>query len=497
MNTESDLSLQKPFKIIAAVCKNNGIGKNNGIPWHNLADFRHFMQTTKTARGDTINAIIMGMNTWKSLGSKPLPGRINIIVTRDYHKALAEENSKFFPTLLSATNYLNQRMDIDNVFIIGGAQLYSQAITLNWSHELILTRIPGEYDCDVFFPEIPTYWRKTESFLLKDSDAIVETYTNHYGGHYEAQYLLQMGKLKNIPPIVGRNGSVHTDFQWSLTVDLQDGLPLFSTRRGFWRGICTELLFFIRGDTNSNHLSEQGIKIWDDNTTSEFLAKRGLDYQVGDMGPMYGWVWRHYGAKYHGMDHDYEGEGHDQLYDVIQKLIHTPNDRRIMMTAYDPSKVKDSVLAPCHSIVNHFFVREEPDRAGKSQKFLDMYTYQRSADMFLGVYFNIPSDATLQMIIAQAVGMKPGKMHLQFGNNHVYHNHLDALEKQLERIPNTQLPQLSITGAPNTCGEYNLDPAAQDVKTTLAMRWIENLQPIDFKLTEYCPQQSIKAEMVA
>lgn len=277
-------------------------------------------------------------------------------------------------------------------------------------------------------------------------------------------------------------------------MDLADGLPLFSTRRAFWRGICEELLFFIKGDTNSCHLSEKGVRIWEGNTTREFLDRRGLTgYDVGDMGPMYGWVWRNFGARYQGMSHDYSDEGYDQLRCVIEQLINTPNDRRILMTTYDPSKVSESVLAPCHSIVTHFFVREEG-----GLRYLDMYTYQRSADMFLGVYFNIPSDATLQMIIAQATGLIPGKMHVQFGNNHVYHAHLNALLEQLKRVPSDMLPTLTI----DTMPEYIEYPGCfrgdrGKILVDNALKWIESLTYQDFTLSNYKPQGHIKADMIA
>jgi dihydrofolate reductase/thymidylate synthase len=482
--SDPPIALQKPLKIIAAVCNNNGIGYKNTIPWKNAADMEYFKHLTTTAPDGTINAVIMGERTWQSLQCIPLSKRINIVLTRHHYDPIP--SVLFFPTLLSACSYLDENPYIWHRFVIGGGQLYNTVLSKNWSHELYLSKIPEDHECDVYFPLIPDYWYKTNTYTTEH--LYVEIYNNRYGAHYEAQYLLQMAKLRNIPPIIGRNGPVHTDFQWSLTVDLQDGLPLFSTRRGFWRGICTELLFFIRGDTNSNHLSEQGITIWEGNTSKEFLATRKLNYEIGDMGPMYGWVWRHYGATYRGMTHDYCNEGYDQLRDIIHKLIHDPNDRRIMMTAYDPSKVSESVLAPCHSIVNHFFVRHETDISGRSIRFLDMYTYQRSADMFLGVYFNIPSDAMLQYIIARAVGMKPGKMYLQFGNNHIYYNHLSALDEQLNRQPNICLPTLIIS-------DNRIESDITSTDDVLA--WIDKLSAEDFKLDNYHPQKSIKADMVA
>ena len=150
-------------------------------------------------------------------------------------------------------------------------------------------------------------------------------------------------------------------------------------------------------------------------------------------------------------------------------------------TPADPSKVKESVLAPCHSIVNQFYVRKDGD-----QRYLDMFTYQRSADMFLGVYFNIPSNATLLTIIAKAVGMVPGKLYMQLGNCHVYATHREPLLKQLDREPNDVLPRLTINSSPPS-----------NISVDTAMTWIEGLDYEHFSIDNYHPQSHIKADMVA
>ena len=489
-------SLQKPFQIIAAVCKGNGLGYAGGIPWSCPADMAFFKETTtRVTNKRAQNAVIMGRRTWESLPKRyaPLKSRFNVVITRDYRKFEQQYGGPdtgvaAFPSLLQAHMWLQERGDIETQFIIGGRGLYVEALQKNWSNKLYLTNIPEPYECDVFFPQIPSYYRQIGEPRALDDGGGVEgssvtctTYHNFYGRHYEEQYLYKMRELLHKPVISGRNGPVYTDFQWNYQMDLQDGLPLFSTRKAFWKGICKELLFFIHGDTNSKHLESEGVRIWQGNTDAAFLASRGLDYAPGDMGPMYGWVWRRYGARYEGMDADYRGKGHDQLRDVLDKLLHDPHNRRILMTAYDPSKVSESVLAPCHSIVNQFYVRKEGDVT-----YLDMFTYQRSADMFLGVYFNIPSDATLQTIIAKAVGMTPGKMYIQFGNCHVYDEHTGALQEQLLRTPEEVLPQLEIV-RPVVAG--------QDVDA--ALEWVESLTYEDFKIIGYTSQKHIKAPMIA
>lgn len=471
-------TLNKPLKIIAATCENRGIGFQNKLPWSCPEDMAFFKKTTLNVdNSECKNAVIMGRKTWESIG-KALPNRVNVVITRQNIKF---ENIHTFSSLLEAHLWLMELGNIESQFIIGGSQLYKEALQKNWSQTLYLTSVPGNYECDIFFPEIPEYYSKIEQCDLNESTT-VNVFHNYYGRHYEEQYLGKMNQLLHNDSINGRNGSVHTDFQWSYEMDLQDGLPLFSTRKGFWKGICKELLFFIHGQTNSKILEHDGIGIWKGNTTRDFLDHRGLHhYSEGDMGPMYGWVWRNYGAEYHGMEYDYRSSGHDQLRDVVDKLLNDPCNRRILMTSYDPSKVKDSVLAPCHSIVNQFYVRTIGDK-----KYLDMFTYQRSADMFLGVYFNIPSNATLLTIIAQAVGMIPGKLYMQLGNCHVYSTHKEPLLKQLNRTPNDVLPKLSINSHP---------PQSNTVDN--AMTWIEGLDYEHFEIENYHPQSHIKADMVA
>lgn len=499
--------IQKPFTIIAAVDEEGGIGKSGKIPWICPEDMKFFRNlTTQTSQIGTQNAVIMGRCTWESLPAsfQPLPNRLNVVITSssEVSEMISTQfalNVVAFRSLTEAHNYLNERGDIEKQFIIGGSQLYNEAKMCNWSSTMYLTTIPGTYQCDRFLRDIPSYWTKTGED--KRETCTVTTYHNYYTRHLEEQYIYQMRELSHRQPIVGRNGPVHSKFQWSWTTDLADGLPLFSTRRSFWKGICIELLFFIRGDTNSKHLESHGINIWKGNTSLEFLESRGLrgpnrlpeileDYDEGDMGPMYGWVWRHYGAEYRGMDVDYTGQGFDQLADVLDKLINDPHNRRIMLTTYDPSKVKVSVLAPCHGIITQFYVREE----GSSVKYLDMYTYQRSADMFLGVNFNIPSHATLQTIIAQAVGMKPGRFYYGFGDNHVYDNHREALSTLLERTPNDTFPKLEIQ---KKRSEPESELALVSNRAEGALSWIESLEYDDFKLLDYKPQKRIHAEMVA
>lgn len=190
----------------------------------------------------------------------------------------------------------------------------------------------------------------------------------------------------------------------------------------FWRGVCEELLWFVSGSTNANLLAAKDIHIWDGNGSREFLDSRGLSHhEEGDLGPVYGFQWRHFGAVYEGMNADYTGKGIDQLKRCIQSIVSNPEDRRIILTAWNPSDVDKMALPPCHMFCQFYVANNE----------LSCQMYQRSADMGLGVPFNIASYALLTRMVAQVCGLKCGDFVHTIGDAHVYLNHIDGLREQL------------------------------------------------------------------
>lgn len=247
------------------------------------------------------------------------------------------------------------------------------------------------------------------------------------------EYLSLLSKCMKAPEVTGRNGITRALFDESITFDLTKGFPLLTTKRMFWRGVVEELLFFIRGDTNTNNLRDKGINIWTKNTTREFLDSRNLIWKEGDMGPMYGFNWRHYGAEYKGCNESYYKLGYDQLANVIAQLKED-GDRRVMMTTYNPATVDQCVLPPCHGIVTQFY---------NDNGSLHCKMYQRSADVFLGLPFNIASYALLTSIIAKLSGLSPGNLTITIGCAHIYKSHYVACEEQLTR-KTLPLPQLTV-----------------------------------------------------
>lgn len=256
-----------------------------------------------------------------------------------------------------------------------------------------------------------------------------------------------------------------------LRFDLSNGtFPLLTTKKVFMKGILYELLWFIHGSTDAKLLSEKGVKIWEGNGSREYLDSLGLTTRrVGDLGPVYGFQWRHFGAEYKDCDADYTGQGYDQLANIIQTLKTNPYDRRIIMSAWNPPAFKEMALPPCH-VFCQFYVNFPKDG---SKPRLSCQMYQRSCDMGLGVPFNIASYALLTYMIAMVVDMEPGEFIHVMGDAHVYSNHVDALKEQLQRTPKT-FPKLKIKRNVTNIDDFKFE---------------------DFEVVDYDPYGPIKMKM--
>lgn len=265
-----------------------------------------------------------------------------------------------------------------------------------------------------------------------------------------------------------------------------DTFPLLTTKRVFSKGVIHELLWFVAGSTDASILSEKGVKIWEGNGSRLFLDSLGLhDRREGDLGPVYGFQWRHFGAEYKDCDADYTGQGVDQLADVIKKLKTNPYDRRIIMSAWNPPDFPKMALPPCH-VFCQFYVNfpndfpessavKQPKRSVRPK--LSCLLYQRSCDMGLGVPFNIASYALLTKMIAHVVDMDCGEFIHTLGDAHVYLDHIEALQEQIERTPRT-FPKLKIK-----------EERKDEIKT------IDDFRFEDFEISDYTPYPPIKMKM--
>ena len=239
------------------------------------------------------------------------------------------------------------------------------------------------------------------------------------------QWVLENGRREQ-----GRNGEVLVDTGAAMHFSLRDGaLPLFTTKRVAWKACLEELLWFIRGETDSKTLAAKGVHIWDGNGSREFLDSRGLHgNEEGDLGPIYGHQWRSFNAPYVGPGKDYAGQGVDQLGGII-KCLKDPAERtsrRMVMSAWNPCQIQQMALPPCH-ILAQFHVR--------ANKYLSCSLYQRSADLALGVPFNVASYAALTHILASRCGLEAEELVHHLGNCHIYAGHEEGLQTQLTRVP--------------------------------------------------------------
>ena len=227
-------------------------------------------------------------------------------------------------------------------------------------------------------------------------------------GHPERQYLGLLGDILTTGVERGDRTGTGTlgVFGRQIRFDLAQGFPLLTTKKVHLKSIIVELLWFLRGDTNVRWLQERGVSIWDEWANAE-----------GELGPVYGKQWRSWTAP--------DGRVIDQIANVVQSLKTNPNSRRHIVSAWNPADVDDMALPPCHCLFQ-FFVAD-----GK----LSCQLYQRSADVFLGVPFNIASYALLTLMMAKVTGLQPGEFIHTFGDTHLYMNHIDQAKTQLAREP--------------------------------------------------------------
>ena len=445
------------INIILAVDKHFGLGYKYNMAWDIPEELAIFKEKTIN------NTIILGHQTYKYM---PRIKNRNIICISRTPKHSFTDNLKFTTSIESALLLAEQYNK--PIFICGGNQIYQQFFN-NFDNSKIrihISIINEIFKCDTFFDK-----KFLNNFYIIEEQKYKDFthYILDYKKYGEYQYLNILNEvLINGDERCGRNGNVISSFVKHLKFDLRDGFPLLTTKKMFLKGIIEELLFFIRGDTNSKILEEKGINIWKGNTSREFLDKAGFNNRPdGVMGPLYGFQWRFFGAEYDEKEAKHLSEGIDQLQNVINLINNDPTSRRILLTSYNPKQANDGVLYPCHSLIIQFYVNGE---------FLDMFCYNRSQDVFLGTPFNISSSALLLIIIAQITNKKPRYLNMSMGDTHIYENHIKSVKEQIERIPYI----FPIIKFPNFS----------------SLKEVEKLTFEDFELLNYNYYPSIKATMV-
>lgn len=496
------------INLIVAKTLNNGIGFQNGIPWKIVEDIKFFKDITSAERGvkGIETAVIMGRKTCESIPAKffPLPNRENFVITSD--PLFKDKKNLDFHTFESITECMcSLAYDFQNlkkVFVIGGQTIYEQFMRQSRYriNKLYITTVYNEFEVDTYFPkfnvleeidkitkddddcEYSDHYYLVDQSKIKKSDTGVyyrfQTYQSVYDhsvtfndcfperNQYQRllQKILDEGEVRET-----RNSTTISLFGESLKFNvLKDGFPLLTTKRVFFRGVAEELFWFIKGETDAKKLDEKGVKIWNGNSNREYLDKYGFtDYDEFCCGPIYGYQWRNFNCPY-----DYktksakEGfKGIDQLKEIIHLIKTDPTSRRIIMSGWNPCQLKEMVLPPCH-VSYQFYVSQG--------KYLSCHMYQRSADVFLGVPFNIASTALLTTILANMCDLEVKDIMISFGDVHIYRDHVEQVKTQLNRIERG-FPHMNVLNKHSDIEEYCLE---------------------DFELIGYQPHATIKAAML-
>ena len=483
---------------IACLANNRAIGYNNNLIYNLKNDMNFFKNITKnTVETKKRNALIMGKNTAISI-SRILPGRLNCVITSQVGNYASEckytnSNLKFYNNINTCLHNLKNDQSIENIFVIGGSQIYKYFMDNELYDELYISylKYPKIRFGDSFFPYID--YSKYNNISLVNNKLLVSKGILHNYSIYNIKKNPSLGKsnLKNTNNVFfndfikitstnrdelqylsllnnvycngdkrkSRNATTYSLFSQKMEFDISKSFPLITTKKVFFKGVAKELIWFLNGKSNSKELEKDGVNIWKGNSSREYLDSKGLNnYDEGECGPIYGVQWR-----------NFNGEGYDQIKKVIELIKTDPYSRRIFMTAWNPNQLDKMALPPCH-VSYHFYVRDV-----KGKKYLDCAMYQRSGDLFLGVPFNIASTSLLVYIISNITGVFPGKMNIMIGDAHIYNNHMLQVKEQLTRIP-LKFPYLKIKNKLNC---------------------IEDLKYEDIELINYSSHPAIKADMVA
>jgi len=434
----------KLFNIIVAFTQNTrAIGYQNGLPWPMIKeDMDHFREiTTVTKDKEKQNAVIMGKNTWLSIPQKyrPLKNRFNIVLTSTLKLDI--------PTATS----LNQALElcdstkIEKIFIIGGERLYNEAIKDYRCDKIYTTEILGDYEYDTVFPKLPK-WFALDSSEQVNEKIVFKNYRNIADPNSEEnQYLECLRRILNTGEKAIDRTKVGTlslfDENMNFTIETinpeddpikhQYRIPALTTKRIFFRGVIWELIWFLNGITNAKWLQDRGVHIWDGNSTKEYLRSINLNYEDGELGPVYGHQWVKWGATE-------TTPGINQIKNIINLLRKSPTSRRAVLSAWNVGDLSKMALPPCHlmymfKVTNHH----------KKRKTLNCKVIIRSNDMGLGSPFNIMSTSILLILMSRALNMLPGKIAISINDAHIYLNHIKKLKIQIGRVP-LEKPLLTI-----------------------------------------------------
>ncbi|KAG4993983.1 hypothetical protein JHK86_030810 [Glycine max] len=491
-NSKSEPHPQRTYQAVVVATRDMGISKDEKLPWTLPTDLNFFEEiTTTTSDPGKKNAVVMGRKTWESIPPeyRPLPGRLNVVLTRSGSFDIATaENVLICGSVSSAMELLASSpycLSIEKVFLTGGGEIFREALNAPGCEAAHITEIEASIECDTFMPRVNTSVFQTwySSFPLVE-DNLRYSFTTYvrvrsfppespdqnadpFFDNNSDALKFEVKKFSFLPKMVYER---HEEFKYLRLVQeiISEGTTKDDrTGTGTLSKFGCQMRFNLRRNfplLTTKYFGGGLLKSFFGLSVAQQVPSIGLtDREEGDLGPVYGFQWRHFGAKYTDMHADYSGQGFDQLLDVINKIKHNPDDRRIILSAWNPSDLKLMALPPCHMFAQFYVANGE----------LSCQMYQRSADMGLGVPFNIASYALLTCMIAHVCDLVPGDFIHVIGDAHVYRNHVRPLQEQLQNQPKP-FPILKI------------NPKKKDIDSFVAS---------DFKLIGYVPHQKIEMKM--
>lgn len=514
--------------IVVATTEDGGIGVDGRLPWKNKDDMQRFVSLTKG------QAVVMGRKTYESIGH-PLKNRLNIILTsdRDYKPQGLSENG-VIPTIATNIEEAEAAAESagykDEIFYIGGAKVFEYLMERDMADTIYLSIIKDceEKKLDTYFPMFDKL--RTARYVTRwagngDGCSFYNVFRKRHESHCDVQYLdLLRDIIENGVDTPTRVGTARSLFDAHLHFDLRKGLPVLTTKKMAMKAVIVELLWFFQGCKNIKYLNDRNVHIWDKDAYAYYLKlaeKHGVTeplgfegfmkyvdargsmnwedgtYTFGDVGPIYGSQWT-----------DFDHSGIDQLKEVVNKLKTDPFNRRLIVTAWNPKRIPEMALPPCHYAME-FYTEPIPinDRidyfnknvggeiGGRSivdvldehdvpKYYLSMRWIQRSCDMALGVPFNILSYAIMLTVIAKTVNMLPKMLAGSLGNAHIYTSHIDGVKRMLDRNPYLfDAAHITVTealGLPEPIGGYDR---------------LAKLEPNDIRITDYESYPTIKFDL--
>lgn len=443
------LKLQNYFKT-----QNN---LKNGLPWKLNDDLQHFKRIT--TQGEK-SVVIMGKYTYESLPYKKLSGREIIVVTKTYIKNvnIAFDLNK---ALILAGEITNNKSN--SIFIIGGISLLNESFLHPKLEKIYETTVDchKKVNYSLYFKKhIPVNFIKTSSIQnKKDDNNEYDFCWNEYNidtDEYEYLNLLKNvltnSDLSHIREDRTKVGTLSVFSPNNLTFNLKLGFPLLTTKKVNFKAVAYELLWILKGKTHVNYLQQNNVKIWDGNSSREFLDKSSLQhFETGELGKVYGFQLRNWNGHFEQNSESHIGKGgYDQIEYVLNLLRTDQFSRRILINLWNPADFKESALPPCHYSCQ-FYVHAENDK-----KYLSCKLILRSSDLLLGLPYNISSYSLLTHMIAKTVNMEVDKLVISIGDAHIYYNHISQIKTQLTRACR-KFPTLKILNKHEKLEDYDIE----------------------------------------